>query len=91
MQDLLRLKRALSLPADTNARLRDSLAALAEFPRLGAELEGRWSGYRFVLGPWRWMLVVYEYDEVDDRVVVVTVQDARSSSSIGSVGRSPDQ
>jgi len=31
------------------------------------------------LGPWRWMLVVYVYFEDDDRVVIVTIQDARSS------------
>jgi len=34
-----------------------------------------------VLGPWRWMLIVYAYLEVEDRVVVVTIQDARSSAS----------
>ncbi len=27
---------------------------------------------RFVLGPWRRMLIGYEYTEADDRVVVVT-------------------
>ena len=32
-----------------------------------------------MLGPWRWMLVVYVYFDDDDRVVIVTVQDARSS------------
>ena len=52
---------------------------LGRFPRLGPELGGRWSGFRFVLGPWRWMLVVYVYFDDDDRVVIVTVQDARSS------------
>lgn len=36
---------------------------------------------RFLLGPWRWMLIVYEYIELDDRVVVVTIQDARTSSA----------
>lgn len=36
---------------------------------------------RFLLGPWRWMLLVHEYDEATDRVVVLTVQDARSSSA----------
>jgi hypothetical protein len=33
----------------------------------------------FVLGPWRWMIVVYVYFEADQRVVVVTIQDGRSS------------
>ena len=55
------------------------MRALGRFPRLGPELGGRWSGFRFVLGPWRWMLVVYVYFEEEDRVVIVTVQDARSS------------
>ena len=80
IDDLDRLVAALSLPADTRERVRSNLCALSEFPRLGTELTGRWAGLRFVLGPWRWMLLVYEYHEPDDRVVVVTIQDARSSS-----------
>jgi hypothetical protein len=35
--------------------------------------------FRFVLGPWRWMLVVYVHFESADRVVMVTIHDARSS------------
>ena len=58
-----------------------SLRPLERFPLLGPPLTGRWDGFRFVLGPWRWMLLVYVYIETDDRVVVVTVQDARRSSS----------
>ena len=81
VDDLDRLIAALSLPADTRARLANSLRALEELPRLGVELGGRWQGMRFVLGPWRWMLVVYEFSEVDDRVVVLTIQDARSSAA----------
>jgi len=37
-----------------------------------------------VQGPWRWMLVVYVYFEDDDRVVIVTIQDARSSRAVRS-------
>lgn len=81
VDDLDRLIAALSLPADTRTRLANSLRALEELPRLGVELGGRWQGMRFVLGPWRWMLVVYEFSEVDDRVVVLTIQDARSSAA----------
>lgn len=81
IEDLDRLIAVLSLPADTRDRVRRSLAPLAEFPRLGPELTGRWSGLRFLLGPWRWMLLVYEYDEEAERVVVLTIQDARSSSA----------
>jgi plasmid stabilization system protein ParE len=84
IEDLDRLIAALTLPADTRDRVRRSLEPLAEFPRLGPELTGRWHGTRFVLGPWRWMLLVYEYSESEDRVVVLTIQDARSSSAASS-------
>jgi plasmid stabilization system protein ParE len=81
LADLDRLILTHSLPNDTRSRLRRSLTSLARFPRLGPELRGRWRDFRFVLGPWRWMLIVYAYLEVEDRVVVVTIQDARSSAS----------
>lgn len=80
-EDLDRLVITHSLPSDTRERLKRSLRALAEFPMIGRQLEGRWSGFRFILGPWRWLLIVYVYDEADDRVLVVTVQDARSSTA----------
>jgi hypothetical protein len=57
------------------------LTPLSRFPLLGRELEGRWSPFRFILGPWRWMLIVYVYDDSQDVVLVVTVQDGRSSSA----------
>lgn len=79
--DLDSLIRTHSLPADTRARVRRSLEPLARFPRLGAPLEGRWEGFRFLLGPWRWMIVVYVYDETEDRVAVVTIQDGRAARS----------
>ncbi len=81
VEDLDRLIAILSLPADTRDRVRRSLEPLAEFPRLGPKLTGRWQATRFVLGPWRWMLLVYEHIESEDRVVVLTIQDARSSSA----------
>jgi plasmid stabilization system protein ParE len=77
--DLDRLIRTHSLARNTKQRFRSAVRPLGRFPRLGPELGGRWSGFRFVLGPWRWMLVVYVFFEVEDRVVVVTIQDARSS------------
>ena len=79
--DLDRMIATHSLPRDTKQRVRRSLELLRRFPRLGPELTGRWSGYRFLLGPWRWMLLVYIYIEDEDRVAVVTIQDARSSSA----------
>lgn len=68
-----------SLPASTRDRIRAALAPLAEFPLLGPELTGRWTGLRFILGPWRWMLLVYEYDEASDQVSIITIQDSRSA------------
>lgn len=80
-RNLETLIETLSLPPSTVERLRASLEPLRRFPRLGAPLEGRWAAYRFVLGPWRWMLVVYRYDEAADRVAIVTIRDARSARS----------
>lgn len=79
--DLERLSATLSLPADTTSRFKRSVASLGRFPMLGAPLHGRWSNYRFMLGPWRWMIVVYVYLDSSDRVAIVTIQDARSSRS----------
>ena len=82
VEDLDRLTLALSLPTDTRQRVRQSLTPLWQFPRLGPELHGRWSGLQFILGPLRWMLIVYRFEEPADRVVVVTIQDARSSRAV---------
>ncbi len=81
LEDLEVLIRSRSLPSDTRRRVARSLAPLARFPLLGPELAGEWDGFRFLLGPWRWMILVYVFIETDDRVVVVTVQDARSSAA----------
>lgn len=81
-EDLARLKITHRLPSGTNERVKSSVRSLGRFPRLGTLLEGGgWDGFRFVLGPWRWMVIVYEFLEEDDRVVVVTIQDGRSSSA----------
>jgi plasmid stabilization system protein ParE len=82
VEDLASLIRTHSLPADTRARVARSLRSLAEFPNIGPELTGRWDGYRFILGPWRWLILAYVFIEAEDRVVVVTIQDARSSSAV---------
>jgi plasmid stabilization system protein ParE len=79
VEDLTTLIRTHSLPADTRERLRRSLRPLVRFPLLGASLHGRWAPFRFILGPWRWMIVVYAYDEKADRVAIVTIQDGRSA------------
>ena len=79
--DLATLIDTHSLPPDTNERVRRSLRHLEQFPRLGPELGGHWGGFRFLLGPWRWMVLVYRFFEEEDRVVVVTIQDGRSARS----------
>ena len=81
VDDLDRLIRTHSLPSDTRHRVARSLRSLAQFPNLGPALSGRWEGFRFILGPWRWLILVYVHLDAEDRVVVVTIQDARSSSS----------
>lgn len=80
VEDLDRMIRSHSLPPETRERIKRSIAPLERFPLLGASLEGRWSGFRFLLGPWRWMILVYVVFEDEDRVVVTTIQDGRSSS-----------
>jgi hypothetical protein len=82
VDDLDTLIRTHSLPADTRARVARSLRALQQYPLMGPALSGRWEGFRFLLGPWRWMLLVYVLMEAEDRVVVVTIQDARSSMAV---------
>jgi hypothetical protein len=79
--DLERLMVTHSLPLDTFARVSKSIEPLAQLPLLGASLVGRWHNYRFVLGPWRWMLIIYAYDGDADIVAIATIQDARSSTA----------
>jgi plasmid stabilization system protein ParE len=79
---LARLIVTHSLPPDTKERFRRSIRPLAEFPLLGRALEGGgYDGLRFILGPWRWMVVVYEHDAAADVVNVLAVEDARSSTA----------
>ncbi|MGI8877802.1 MAG: type II toxin-antitoxin system RelE/ParE family toxin [Candidatus Limnocylindria bacterium] len=79
--DLDRLIRTHSLPADTRRRVKRSLRSLERFPHIGPPLSGRWTGFRFLLGPWRWMLIAYVFREDEERVIVVTIQDGRSSTA----------
>jgi plasmid stabilization system protein ParE len=80
-QDLADLVRSHSLPGSARHRVRQTIEPLTAFPLLGPALEGRWDGFRLVLGPWPWMLHVYAYDEEADLVIVVTILDARSGTS----------
>jgi hypothetical protein len=81
VEDLDRMIITHSLPAETKARVKRSLRVLERFPRIGRELDGRWRPMRFILGPWRWMLIIYCYEQASDIVVVLTIQDARSSTA----------
>jgi plasmid stabilization system protein ParE len=80
-QDLSDIITEQSLPRDTRQRVRERLLPLARFPAMGAPLEGRWRSSRFLLGPWRWMLIVYECAEELDTVFVTTIQDSRRTDS----------
>lgn len=87
-ESLARLTITHSLPEDTRERFRRSIRPLEEFPRLGRALEGGgYDGLRFVLGPWRWLIVVYEHDAARDLVYVLAVEDARSSIAATAGGR----
>jgi hypothetical protein len=74
------------LPDNTWVRVFSSLSVLEQFPHAGRALPGPWEGFRVIVGPWGWMLLIYEYIEKDDQVVVVTAEDARRSSSATSLG-----
>lgn len=79
--DLDLLITELELPRDTRPRVRTRLGQLTEFPESGEALTGRWTGFRYILGPWSWMLILYVHDEDADQVSVVTIQDARRAQS----------
>jgi plasmid stabilization system protein ParE len=81
VEDLDRMIVTHSLPADTKDRVKRSLGVLERFPNIGRQLDGRWHPMRFILGPWRWMLIVYSIEESSDLVLVLTIQDARSSAA----------
>jgi len=83
-KDLDALILSHNLSIDTKDRFRTAVRGLQRFPELGPALTGRWQGFRFVLGPWRWMLVVYRYDPAEDTVAIATVQDSRSRKSASS-------
>jgi plasmid stabilization system protein ParE len=84
--DVQELIDGVGLPPDAFRRLQRSLRVLERFPLAGRALTGRWDGTRFLIGPWPWMIVVYNHDEADDAVYVVTVHDGRSSSAATTSG-----
>lgn len=81
VEDLDRMIVTHSLPPDTRDRVKRSLRVLERFPNIGRQLDGRWHPMRFILGPWRWMLIVYSFEESSSLILVLTIQDARSSAA----------
>ena len=79
--DLSHLITSRQLPADARERVRRSVSQLETFPLVGRRLSGRWRAFRLILGPWPWMLLLYQYDEPSDTVTVVAVHDARTGSA----------
>jgi hypothetical protein len=57
--------------------------------QLGPALGGRSAGTRYVLGPWPWLVIVYEYDETRDIVTVLTMQDARRAQRVSRAETNP--
>ena len=80
-RELTALVSSRHLPAGTRRRVAECLRPLAAHPRIGVALGGAFVGYRFILGPWRWMLLVYRVDDDGDTVVVMTIQDARAGDA----------
>jgi len=86
-KNLSRIITTHHLPPDSRTRVRNRIQALADFPLMGSRLGGRWDGFRFILGPWPWMLIVYSWDREEDQVNVVTIEDARMADSATSRGK----
>lgn len=70
-----------SLPEDTPARVRRILSPLERFPLLGSALDPDSPELRFLLGPWRWLVIVYTFRPSDDVVAVLAFEDGRSAQS----------
>lgn len=81
VDDLERLIVSNHLPGDTRERFVTSLQVLDSFPLAGPQLTGEWSQFRFWIGTWPWMIVVYEHIADRDAVVVVAIHDGRRSSA----------
>ncbi len=84
--DLSQLIISRQLPADTLERVRRLPSELETFPLAGRRLVGRWRGFRLIIGPWPWMLLIYAYDETTDTVTVFAVHDARTGAAATSAG-----
>jgi plasmid stabilization system protein ParE len=80
-RDLRDLMRTHRLPQNTIERVKRSIRPLMAFPELGAELGGAFAPRRFLLGPWRWMIVIYMFYPESDLVAILAIADGRTSTS----------
>jgi plasmid stabilization system protein ParE len=78
LDDLIRTHR---LPESTIERVKRSIRPLADYPELGASLGEALAPRRFLLGPWRWMIVVYRFYPERDLVAILAIVDGRTSRS----------
>ena len=69
----------------TRERVKARLRRIGDLPYTGRALPGEWEGFRYTPGPWRWMLIVYQFDEEADVVIVATIQDARTGTAATAV------
>ncbi len=79
--DLRGLMRTHGLPEDTIHRVKRSIRPLSDFPELGAELAGAFAPRRFLLGPWRWMILIYRFYPENDLVAILAIVDGRTTTS----------
>jgi hypothetical protein len=75
-----RLVELYELPPDSRSRVVRYVAHLGAFPDSGAPLGGEWEGYRFVLGPWPWLAIIYEIVN-DQLVAIVAFEDTRGAGA----------
>lgn len=80
-RSLAELMDSHSLPVDTQDRVRRTLEPLKRFPLFGATLDPASPQLRFLIGPWRWLVIVYAYREADDTVAILAFEDGRSARS----------
>lgn len=80
-EDLVRLRFTHRLPLNTWARVLRSVDHLTFAPLAGRAMSGDLEGFRSVLGPWPWMVIVYRYWEEIDAVAILRVYDGRSEEA----------
>jgi plasmid stabilization system protein ParE len=88
-RSLMELVDSHSLPDDTADRIRRTLAPLSRFPLLGPAIDPARPELRFLIGPWRWLVIVYAYRERENLVAVLAFEDGRSARSSGRRKRPP--